>query len=211
MLDLVPLACAGAGGGRPGSAVRCCSWARRSPTASTTSPMTKAAASIVGWWEQLGRKRYPNATILTITADCGGSTGNRTRLGNQGRVLLDQQPATAARTAHPAGRERLTRLQLAHPKPDRLHVHPRRPRRRRDPTPAIRARLRRRPQAALSFIQLPANALNRSPIASSSIPPPSSSLAVRRAGSRRLRREELLLDRSQNGAHRSTHRSARGD
>jgi len=72
----------------------------------------------------------------------------------QGHVLLDQQPATAARTAHPAGRERLTRLQLAHPKPDRLHVHPRRPRRRRDPTPAIRARLRRRPQAALSFIQL---------------------------------------------------------
>ncbi len=39
-----------------------------------------AAASIAGWWEQLGRERYPDATTLTITADCGGSNGNRTRL-----------------------------------------------------------------------------------------------------------------------------------
>ena len=39
-----------------------------------------AVASIRGWWEHLGRKRYPDATTLTITADCGGSNGNRTRL-----------------------------------------------------------------------------------------------------------------------------------
>ncbi len=39
-----------------------------------------AAASIQGWWEQLGRERYPQATRLTITADCGGSNGNRLRL-----------------------------------------------------------------------------------------------------------------------------------
>jgi transposase len=39
-----------------------------------------AVASIRSWWEQLGRARYPNATTLTITADCGGSNGNRTRL-----------------------------------------------------------------------------------------------------------------------------------
>ena len=39
-----------------------------------------AVASIGGWWEQLGRERYPDATTLTITADCGGSNGNRTRL-----------------------------------------------------------------------------------------------------------------------------------
>jgi DDE family transposase len=39
-----------------------------------------AVASIRGWWEQLGHERYPHATSLTITADCGGSNGNRTRL-----------------------------------------------------------------------------------------------------------------------------------
>lgn len=33
-----------------------------------------------GWWEHLGRSRYPNATRLQITADCGGSNRNRTRL-----------------------------------------------------------------------------------------------------------------------------------
>jgi Rhodopirellula transposase DDE domain len=39
-----------------------------------------AVASIRSWWEQLGQPRYPNATRLQITADCGGSNGNRTRL-----------------------------------------------------------------------------------------------------------------------------------
>lgn len=39
-----------------------------------------AAASIQGWWEHLGREHYPHATTLTITADCGGSNGNRLRL-----------------------------------------------------------------------------------------------------------------------------------
>src|SRR3989454_216116 len=39
-----------------------------------------AAASIQGWWEHLGSGRYPQATTLTITADCGGSNGNRLRL-----------------------------------------------------------------------------------------------------------------------------------
>jgi transposase len=39
-----------------------------------------SVASIRGWWEHLGRERYPDATSLTITADCGGSNGNRTRL-----------------------------------------------------------------------------------------------------------------------------------
>jgi transposase len=39
-----------------------------------------AVASIRSWWQHLGRQRYPQATTLTITADCGGSNGNRTRL-----------------------------------------------------------------------------------------------------------------------------------
>ena len=36
--------------------------------------------SIRSWWEHLGQERYPKATSLQITADCGGSNGNRTRL-----------------------------------------------------------------------------------------------------------------------------------
>ena len=39
-----------------------------------------SVAAIRGWWEQFGQQRYPNATSLMITADCGGSNGNRTRL-----------------------------------------------------------------------------------------------------------------------------------
>ena len=39
-----------------------------------------SAAAIRAWWEQFGQARYPNAQSLTITADCGGSNGNRTRL-----------------------------------------------------------------------------------------------------------------------------------
>ena len=39
-----------------------------------------AVQSIRSWWQQLGKARYPEAATLTITADCGGSNGNRTRL-----------------------------------------------------------------------------------------------------------------------------------
>ena len=39
-----------------------------------------AVNSIRRWWQKLGSQRYPNAGTLTITADCGGSNGNRTRL-----------------------------------------------------------------------------------------------------------------------------------
>jgi len=39
-----------------------------------------AAASILAWWQQLGAKRYPHASTLTITADSGGSNSARGRL-----------------------------------------------------------------------------------------------------------------------------------
>jgi hypothetical protein len=39
-----------------------------------------SVAAIRAWWDQLGSERYPEARSLTITADCGGSNGNRTRL-----------------------------------------------------------------------------------------------------------------------------------
>ena len=39
-----------------------------------------AVQSIRQWLQRMGRKRYPNATELTITADGGGSNGSRVRL-----------------------------------------------------------------------------------------------------------------------------------
>ena len=39
-----------------------------------------AVASIRLWLEKMGRQRYPHASELTITADCGGSNGARARL-----------------------------------------------------------------------------------------------------------------------------------
>jgi hypothetical protein len=39
-----------------------------------------ALATIRRWWRELGRKAYPNAATLLITADSGGSNGTRLRL-----------------------------------------------------------------------------------------------------------------------------------
>lgn len=39
-----------------------------------------AVASIAQWWEQLGCQRYSSPSRLLITADSGGSNGNRNRL-----------------------------------------------------------------------------------------------------------------------------------
>ena len=39
-----------------------------------------AVASLRRWWHELGSARYPTATKLLITANCGGSNGNRVRL-----------------------------------------------------------------------------------------------------------------------------------
>jgi hypothetical protein len=39
-----------------------------------------AVATIRRWWRELGRKAYPSASTLLITADSGGSNGTRLRL-----------------------------------------------------------------------------------------------------------------------------------
>jgi hypothetical protein len=39
-----------------------------------------AVASIREWWQTMGQATYPAAERLLITADCGGSNGNRVRL-----------------------------------------------------------------------------------------------------------------------------------
>ena len=39
-----------------------------------------AVESISNWWHMIGSRKYPDAKDLMITADCGGSNGNRVRL-----------------------------------------------------------------------------------------------------------------------------------
>ncbi len=46
-----------------------------------------AVSSIRGWWQQMGKQAYPDATELLITADSGGSNSYRSRLW---KVALQQ-------------------------------------------------------------------------------------------------------------------------
>ncbi|MCA1678920.1 MAG: ISAzo13 family transposase [Actinobacteria bacterium] len=59
-----------------------------------------AAASIQAWWEHLGQQRFPDATTLTITADCGGSNGNRTRLWKTELQRLADHTGLQVRVCH---------------------------------------------------------------------------------------------------------------
>jgi hypothetical protein len=54
-----------------------------------------ATASIRRWWRKMGRRRYPRAKELFITADCGGSNSSRTRLWKV--ALQDLANATGLR------------------------------------------------------------------------------------------------------------------
>jgi hypothetical protein len=72
-----------------------------------------AANSIRTWWEQMGRRRFPQAKRLLITADGGGSNSHRSRLW---KVSLQD----LADDLDPAGHEqveqdRASSLQLHHP------------------------------------------------------------------------------------------------
>jgi len=46
----------------------------------TCETATFAVASLRLWWQAVGEKRYRDAQVLMITADCGGSNSNRTKL-----------------------------------------------------------------------------------------------------------------------------------
>ena len=71
-----------------------------------------AVASIHGWWEQLGRERYPQATSLTITADCGGSNGYRTRLWKTELQRLADHTGLHIRVCHfPPGTSKWNRIE----------------------------------------------------------------------------------------------------
>ena len=59
-----------------------------------------AVAAIDAWWQQLGAPRCPNAQTLTITADCGGSNGNRTRLWKTELQRLADRTGLATTTSN---------------------------------------------------------------------------------------------------------------
>ena len=59
-----------------------------------------SVAAIRAWWEQFGAPRYPKAQSLTITADCGGSNGNRTRLWKTELQNLANETGLSIRVLH---------------------------------------------------------------------------------------------------------------
>ena len=63
-----------------------------------------AVESIRRWWRGFGRKRYPAATRLLITADCGGSNGARVRLWKRElQSFANQSGLSITVTHHPPG------------------------------------------------------------------------------------------------------------
>ena len=71
-----------------------------------------AVNSIRGWWEHLGQARYPNATRLQITADCGGSNGNRVRLWKVELQTLAQETGLQIAVCHlPPGTSKWNRIE----------------------------------------------------------------------------------------------------
>jgi hypothetical protein len=71
-----------------------------------------AANSIAAWWEHLGSTRYPNAKILTITADSGGSNSPRGRLWRVELGKLADQIGVPIRVLHyPPGTSKWNRIE----------------------------------------------------------------------------------------------------
>jgi len=71
-----------------------------------------AANSIAAWWEHLGSKRYPNAEILTITADSGGSNSPRGRLWRVELGKLADRIGIPIRVLHyPPGTSKWNRIE----------------------------------------------------------------------------------------------------
>jgi hypothetical protein len=71
-----------------------------------------AVNSIRSWWEYLGQPRYPNAQTLHITADCGGSNGNRVRLWKvELQKLADETGLDLAVCHFPPGTSKWNRIE----------------------------------------------------------------------------------------------------
>jgi len=71
-----------------------------------------SVASIRAWWEHLGAAHYPNTATLQITADCGGSNGNRTRLWKTELQRLADQTGLAISVCHfPPGTSKWNKIE----------------------------------------------------------------------------------------------------
>ena len=71
-----------------------------------------AVESIRRWWHELGAARYPAATRLLITADCGGSNGPRVRLWKRELQVLADELRMAITVCHlPPGTSKWNRIE----------------------------------------------------------------------------------------------------
>ena len=71
-----------------------------------------AVASIRGWWRHEGRRLYPSAKDLLITADAGGSNGSRLRLWKLELQKLADQTALSISVCHfPPGTSKWNKIE----------------------------------------------------------------------------------------------------
>jgi hypothetical protein len=71
-----------------------------------------AVASIRQWLNRMGRRRYPEARELTITADCGGSNGARVRLWKVELQKLADETGLVLNVQHyPPGTSKWNRIE----------------------------------------------------------------------------------------------------
>jgi hypothetical protein len=71
-----------------------------------------AVESIRRWWHKMGRSRYPDATKLLITADCGGSNGYRVRLWKVALQRLSNETGLCISVCHfPPGTSKWNKIE----------------------------------------------------------------------------------------------------
>ena len=71
-----------------------------------------AVSTIISWWENLGKVRYPETRRLTITADSGGSNNPRTRLWRHELQRLADTTGLQIRVCHfPPGTSKWNKIE----------------------------------------------------------------------------------------------------
>ena len=71
-----------------------------------------AVNAIRRWWQAMGRARYPQATRLVVTADCGGSNGARVRLWKRELQALANELGIAITVCHlPPGTSKWNKIE----------------------------------------------------------------------------------------------------
>jgi hypothetical protein len=78
-----------------------------------TSDTAEFAVNAIGCWlEKMGRERYPTASRLLITADCGGSNGARVRLWKRELQMLADETGLSITVCHyPPGTSKWNRIE----------------------------------------------------------------------------------------------------